>query len=384
MSTFRKILPLAVFGLTLTGTLIFRKPNPPRTLAETHPSRDHSPATRTKVSRPESTFAAVRALLRDGKIEPARDLLRQLGAQNPTAFFKLLSKLPGLPGMEDIIRNTAASLPWNQQAITELLNSISSDDWKILAWQSYITAQVGLRPDQEIYDVGLKAEGNASGRSLTGLFTDSAEKRPEAMLAIINRESDMVINMIFFGEVMKFHPDRASELFRSIPDGSPGSAYSKHYILQSLIQALPTAANLEAVLQEGGDRGIYDRNSSSFLVCSAISNASPQQKAEILAWIGNQPPLARNRLLDGIVFSTVFDSNDPISPADFSKVLDTYTSGYMQEQALDSWLKRNKDLDETDPGWIDQLPSQRLRDHALKLREKRQDAVTPDDPPIDR
>ncbi len=377
-------LPLAVFCVSLSGTLIFRKPNTQLAWSETNSSGDRSPASRTKTARAESTFAAVRALLRDGKIEPARDFLRQLGAQDPTALFKLLSMLPGLPGMEDIIRETAAGLPWNQQATTELLNSISSDDWKILAWQSYISAQIGLRPDQEIYDVGLKAGGNASGRCLTGLFTDAAEKRPEAMLAIINRESDMVINMIFFGEIMKFHPERASEIFRSIPDGTPGSAYNKHYILQSLIQTLPTAANLEAVLQEGGDRGIYDRNLGSFMVCSAILNASLQQKAEILEWIGTQPPLARNRLLDGIVVSTIFDSSDAISPAEFSKILNTYTSGYMQEQALDSWLERNKDLDEKDPGWIDQLPNQRLRDHALKLLEKRQAAVSPDAQPPDR
>ncbi len=372
MSLLRKLLPVAVFGLSLAGTLVFRKSNTPQTSEETHPLSGGSPAPRTKTARTETTFATVRALLRDGKIDPARDLLRQLGASDPAAFFKLLSKLPGLPGMEDIIGETAARLPWNQQSTTELLNRISTDDWKILACQSYITAQAGLRPDQEIYDVAGKADGNASENCLIGLLKDAAEKRPDAMLAILNRDSGMSANMMFFGEVMKFHPERASELFRSIPDGAPGSAYSKSYILQTRIEALPTAENLQAVLLERGPRGVYDWSSGSFLVGNAISRASPQQKAEILEWIGTQPPIARNRLLGGIVFSTMFDYNDPISPADFSKVLDTYTSGYMQEKALDRWLQRNKDLDQKDPAWIDQLPTERLRNHMLELRKKRE------------
>lgn len=371
MSFLRKLLPVAVFGLSLAGTLVFRKSGTPDTSPETNPLSGASPAPRTKTARSETTFAAVKALLRDGKIDAARDLLHQLGAQDPAAFFKLLSRLPGLPGMEDIIRETAESLPWDQQDTTDLLNRISSDDWKILAWQSYITAQVGLRSDQEIYDISRKADGNASTNCLIGLLKDAAEKRPDAMLAILNRKSGMSTNMMFFGEVMKFHPERASELFRSIPDGAPGSAYSKSYILQTRIKAQPTAENLQAVLLERGNRGVYDWSSGSFLVGNAISEASPQQKAEILEWIGTQPPLARNRLLGGIVFSTMFDYNDPISPADFSKVLDTYTSGYMQEKALDNWLKRNKDLDQKDPNWINHLPTERLRNHALGLREKR-------------
>lgn len=377
MSFYRTILPVAIFGMSLAGTLIFRNSSISQPSTETNSLPSGSPTHRTKTTRTESTFAAVRALLRDGKIEAARDLLHQLGQQDPVAFFKLLGKLPGMPGMEHIIRETAARLPWNHHATTELLNHIKTDDWKILAWESYITAQIGLRPDQEIYDVGLKAGGNAGGRCLLGLFADAAEKRPEAMLAIINRQSDMVINMLFFGEIMKFHPERAFELFRSIPDGTPGSAYNKSYIRETLVEAMPTAKTLEAALQESGDRGIYNWSLGSFLVCSAISKANPEQKAEILDWIANQPPIARNRLLEGIVFSTHFDYNDPIAPEEFSKVLNTYTSGYMQEQALDRWLQRNKDLYPTNPNWIAQLPTERLRNHALDLRKKHESAPDP-------
>lgn len=377
MNVLRKILPVAVFGLSLAVTLISRKSDTPPVSAPTQSLPDNSPAPRTKTVRSESTSAAVRALLRDGKIDEARELLRQLGAQDPVAFFKLLGKLPGFPGMEDIIRKAAARLPWNQQSTIDLLNAIRPDDRCILAWQAYIGARVGTLSDDEIYSVGLKAEGNAGGGSLIELFKDAAQKRPDAMLSIMNGKSAMLLNMLFFEEVMKCHPERAAELFNSIPDGAPGSAYSKSYILQTRIKALPTAENLQAVLLERGSSGIYNADSDSFLVCSAISKASPRQKTEILEWIGTQPPIARNRLLDGIVFSTMFDYNDSISPAEFSKVLDTYTSGYLQERALDNWLKRNKDLDQKAPNWIDQLPTERLRNHALDLRKKRETSPKP-------
>lgn len=367
----RNLRPFAVFGLSLMGTLVFRKSGmlPSSSPVEATPSSPPGP--RIRSARPENTSTTVRGLLREGRIDEARVLLRELGEQDPVAFFRLLGRLPGLPGMEDAIRIMGARLPWNKPVITDLLNGINEDDWKVLAWQSYISAQVGVLPDQEIYDVGLQAEGRASALSLTGLFTDAAEKRPDAMLAIINRQGDMVINMLFFEQIMKFHPEQASELFRSIPDGELGSAYNKAYILQTRIKALPTAGNLQAVLLERGERGIYDSN-GSFLVCSAASTANPQQRAEILEWIGTQPPIARNRLLDGIVFSTVFDYNDPIPPAEFSKVIETYTSGYLQEKALETWLKRNKDLDQNHPGWIEMLPTERLRNHALDLRNKRE------------
>ncbi len=369
MSALRKILPVAVFGLSLAVTLISRKSETPvdkESLPEKPPGR------LTKTARTESTFNAVRALLRDGKINAAREVLRQLGKEDPVAFFKLLAKLPGIPGMEDVVRETAGQLPWNQQHITDLLNHISNNLLRDLAWSSYISPQVGILPDEEIFAVGIKARESRFMSALGGLFKDAAEKRPDAFLAFLNTQNSTFLRVEFFEELMKFHPERAAELFQRIPDGAGGGAYDKDYILQTRVEAQPTAENLQAVLLERGSRGVYDRSSVSFLVSSAISKASPRQKTEILEWIGTQPPIARNRLLGGMV-----DYDDPISPAEFSKVLATYTSGYMQEQALDNWLKRNKDLDQKDPNWIDQMPTERLRNYALDLRKKREASPKP-------
>lgn len=368
MIAMRNMIPLAVFSTFLTGTTIFRKLETPRTPTSLNAGSEKSTGPSTKTVRPESVSTEVRALVRDGKIEAAREKLRELGLQDPAAFFKILNRLPGLPGMEDIIKEVAAGLPWNDPTTTDFLNSIGTDTWRILAWQGYITAQVGLRSDQEIYDVGVKAFGSACAKSLAGLLADAAEKRPEAMLPIIGREGDMEIYTIFFDEIMKFHPERASELIRSIPDGTPGSAYNKGYLLSTVVKALPTVENLQTALLTRGSRGFYEQGSSSFLVCSALSKANPQQKTEILEWIGTQQPIARNRLLEGFVFLTALEY--PIPSSDFSKVLNTYTSGIMQEKALENWLKQNKDIEQKEPGWIDQLPTERLRNHALALKGK--------------
>lgn len=153
-------------------------------------------------------------------------------------------------------------------------------------------------------------------------------------------------------------------------DGSYGGGYGKSYILQSRAIAQPTAENLRTVLLERGERGVHDTGSGSFLVSSAYPKASAGEKVKILDFIAAQPPIARNRLLGGIAFSTVFDHNGPITAAEFSKVLGVYTSGHMQEEALKVWLERNGSLLSKDTGWIDTLPSERLKNYVLKLKDQ--------------
>lgn len=369
MNALRKIFPVAVFGLSLAVTLISRKSE---TSVQKVSLPENSPARPTKTARAESTFAAVRALLRDGKIGDARELLRQLAAEDPVAFFKLLAKLPGLPGMEDIVRETAGRLPWNQQNITDLLNKISNNELRDLAWASYINPQVGVLSDEEVFSVGIKAREHRSMSAMGGLFKDAAEKRPDAFLAFLNTSDSTFLRVEFFEELMKFHPERAAGLFHSIPDGTGGGAYDKSYILQTRINALPTSENLQIVLMERGSRSIYNWADSTSLISAGYPAAIPQERTKILAWMQSLPPLARNRLLDGIVYTTATDYGDPISPAELSSVLNSYTSGYLQERALNNWLERNKDWDQTNPGWIDLLPTERLRNHMIDLRKNRE------------
>ncbi|GAA5120251.1 hypothetical protein JIN84_20625 [Luteolibacter yonseiensis] len=369
MSLTRKTLPVVVFALSLTVTIISRKstsPAPVRTpTAES--VTEKSPVHPTKAVRAEKTSAAVRASLRAGKIDEAHVLLRQLASADPVAFFKLIGKLPGLPGVEDLIRDAAAQLPWDDAKIIALLNNISNNDLRDIAWAAYIKPKAGVLPDGEVFKVGIQADANFA---LIPLYADAANKRPDAFLDFLNTLNKTTLRVEFFSELMKVHPERASELFHRIPDEAGGSVYDKAYILQARLYAQPTTENLQAVLRDRGSNGIYDGNLSSSLVGSAYPGANASERVKMLAWVGSLPPLARNRLLDGMVFTSADHYTDPISPAELSEVLNTYTSTYRQEIALKSWLNRNKDWDQKNPGWINQLPNGRLRNQALELREK--------------
>lgn len=369
MNLTRNIVPVVVFALSLVVTVISQKST---SSAQVHTRTTGSPAEKssahpTKAVRAENTSAAVRALLRNGKIEEANELLRQLANADPVAFFKLISKLPGLPGVENLIRDAAAQLPWADSKIIALLNSISNNDLRDLAWAAYITPKSGVLPDEEVFNVGIQADANFA---LIPLYADAADKRPDAFLDFLNTLNKTTLRVEFFSELMKVHPERASELFHRIPDEAGGSGYDKAYILQARLYALPTTENLQAVLKDRGSNGIYDGNLSSSLVGAVYPNAKSPERTRMLAWIESLPPLARNRLLDGIAFSSESHYTDPISPAELSKVLNTYTSAYRQEIALKSWLNRNNDWGQKHPDWIAQLPTERLRNRALQLKEK--------------
>lgn len=386
MSLFPKILPVVAFGLSLAVTLVFRQddavPVSPRPRVTTGQNPE---AGRTKNTRDDTSYAAVRALLRDGKTDEARILLQELAMRDPTAFFKLLAKLPTLPGLDDIVRRTAGRLAWNEQAVIDMLNRISDDDLRDLAWDCYITPRAGVLPDEEVFAVGAKANESGFLSALGGLFRDAAEKRPESFFAFLNTTESTSLRSGFFEELMKFHPERASELFKSIPDGAYGSGYDKPYIQMARIDARPTAENLQAVILERGERGVYDQNSGASFVSAAYPKASAAEKAKILDFIAAQPPVARNRLLSGIPFTTVFDFNDPIPPAEFSKVLSLYTSGPMQENGLKLWMERNRELIAKDPGWVETLPSDRLKNYAREMTRKNEKSAEPaEGPPLEK
>lgn len=372
MNLTRKTLPVVVFALSLAVTVISRRSTSlaPVSTSSEESATEKSPAPPTKAVRAENTSAAVRALLREGKTDEAHELLRQLASADPVAFFKLIGKLPGLPAVENLIRDAAAQLPWADAKIIALLNNISNNDLRDLAWAAYIKPKAGVLTDEEVFKIGIQADANFA---LIPLYADAANKRPDAFLDFLNTLNKNTLRVEFFSELMKVHPERASELFHSIPDETGGSAYDKAYILQARLYAQPTTENLQAVLRDRGGNGIYDGNLSSSLVGAAYPGANAPERARMLAWVGSLPPLARNRLLDGMVFTSADHYTDPISPAELSKVLNTYTSTYKQEIALKSWLNRNKDWDQKNPDWINQLPTERLRNHALELKGKQEE-----------
>ncbi len=357
-----KLLAVAVFALFLGITVAARKTSGTTTASET-PASD-LPERTLKTHHEESTFAEVRRLLREGDLDGARTVLRDLAARDPAAFFKLLERLPGIPGVEDIIRDAAANLPWNRPEITALLNRIGPHAWRDLAWGSYITPRIGEFPDEEVFEVSLKARTHQFLSSMGALMEDAAEKRPDSFLAYLNRLGGTSIREAFFEMLMRHHPERAAELFATIPDNSPGANYDRASILQARARCLPTAENLMATLSDAGDRGIYSADFAWLFTYHTYRNATADEREKILGNIVVQPPLARNRMLSGAL-------HEPPPPAEFSRLVGLFTSGHLQQEALESWVSESKQLDPADRGWIENLPTDRLRTKAHELLDAR-------------
>ena len=352
-------LPLAVFVASLAATVAAMKYTvpragdlPPMTVADSPSGGDH---------REDSSFSEVRAFLRAGDIGGATASLRRLGERDPVAFFELLAKLPGMPGMDDLIRHAAARLPWKEPAVADLLNRIGPHDWRDLAWEAYTAARVGLRPDEEVFEIGGQARSHTFLSGTRALMEDAAEKRPDGFLAFLNRKGGTSIREEFFKMLMKHHPERAGELYRAIPDGSPGCNDDRRYILQARVQGLPTAENLQAVWDELGNRGSYSSDLAPALASHAYLGATPAEREKVLDLIAAQAPLARNRMLAALIFQR----EEPVSAGEFCRLVGIYTSASLQREALEIWLSSGPDPGEDD--WLEKLPSEKLRNHARAL-----------------
>ncbi|WP_367873945.1 hypothetical protein [Luteolibacter sp. Populi] len=316
--------------------------------------------------RDEINFGSVQAYLRAGDLDGARAELARLAKRDPIAFFKLLERLPGMPGIEDSIRVAAAGLPWKDSAVIELLNRIAANGWRDLAWNSYTGARSGVLPDQEVFEIGIKARTYTSCSGIRKLMQDAAKDRPESFFALMNKQGGTTMREEFVTEAMKHDPAMGAKLFASIPDGSSGCNYDRAYVLQARARCFPTADNLMATMHDIGGRGIYSGDFGALFASQAYENGTPEERIKILDQIAALPPLARNRMLDG---PTSFVKG--ISLGEFSRAVGLSTSGFYQERALDSWMKGQPDLDQGDRGWIASLPTEKLRAKAGTILDER-------------
>lgn len=354
----RFFIPATVFLASLGGTIGVLKFSAPAATQDEKPRA----ATAKSEHREENAFSEIRARLREGDFESAQALLRKLGERDAVAFFELLAKLPGMPGMDEIVRDTAARLPWNMQEITDLLNRIGPPEWRDLAWGAYTGARIREVPDEEIFKVAIKAQTHVSYSSFRALMTDAAEKRPDSFLEILNRTGGTSIREEFFDILMKYHPERAAGLFDTIPSGSPGSNYDRRYILQARARGWPTTENLALTLKDLGNRGAYSWDHATTLVGHVYENATAGEREKVLEFIAEQPALARNRMLSGALHR----GEKPLDPAEFAKVVSIYTTPLLQEEALQRWME-SQELDPDDETWIAVLPNERLRERAKQL-----------------
>jgi hypothetical protein len=363
---YRKLLPAVVFVVSLLATVATRKAtvsakpvaanSPPSTLPAKSPHRE------------EDAFAKVRAFLRAGNLAGARACLSELGERDPEAFFELLEKLPGIPGIEDLIKETAARLEWDKPRITALLNRIGPQQWRNEAWEAYTFARVGKLSDEEIFEVGSRADTIFSLGGVRRLMEDAAEKRTDSFLALLNNLGGTSVREEFFEMLMKHQPERADELFDTIPDRNWGCNYDRGYVLQVRSRCLPTAENLLATLADLGESGSASGTFAPLFTYQTYSHATPEEKAKVLEVIAGQPPLTRNRMIAG----PLFYGDGPVSSEEFSRLVDLYTSAGLQREALEQWLESQPNLDPTKRSWVEQLPSEKLRQRANELMDKKE------------
>ncbi len=319
--------------------------------------------------REASAFASIQALLRAGKVDAAREELARLAKRDPVAFFELLERLPGMPGLEDTIASAAAALPWKDDSVRDLLNRIGPHKWRDLAWGSYTGARVDQVPDEEIFEVAAHAREQTSFTSIRRLLEVAAKDRPREFFDFLNRRGGTSIREEFMEELAKHHPDLAHELFTSIPDGSPGCNYDRAYVLQARARLVPTAENLRQVFEDTGSRGVYSSDFASLFAMQAYRDATPEERGKMLDYITGQPALSRNRMLSGPLF--VGENKDLMPAAQFAPMLGVFSSGFLQAEALETWLARQPDFDPAQRAWIDKLPTEKLKLKANQLLDQR-------------
>jgi hypothetical protein len=361
----QKLLPAAVFVVCLLVTAGFRRAG----ASAKHATSGSPPPTFAGKSRhrEEDAFAKLRAFLRAGDLAGARACLSELGERDPEAFFELLEKLPGIPGIEDLIEKTAARLEWDNPRITALLNRIGPQQWRYQAWEAYTFARVGKLPDEEIFLLGSKADTQFSQGGVRRLMEDAAEKRTDSFLALLNKLGGTSVREEFFEMLMKHHPERADELFDTIPDRNWGCNYDRAYVLQVRARCLPTAENLVSTLADLGENGSSSGTFAPLFTHQTYSHATPEEKAKVLELIAQQPPMARNRMTHG----TLSFGDTPVPANEFVNLVGLYTSAQLQREALEEWIKEQPELDPSKRSWVEELPTGKLQQRARELLDEK-------------
>jgi len=278
--------------------------------------------------------------------------------------------LPGMPGMDEVIGEAAAGLPWvdikQDKSVMELLNKIGPNDWRDLAWNSYTGARAGVLPDEEVYEMGVRARWYTSCSGIRKLMQDAAEHRPESFMELLNRKGGTSIREEFVEEAMKCDPAMGAKLFATIPDGSDGANYDRAYVLQVRSRMVPTAENLMATMADIGERGIYSGDFGSLFTELAYSAATPEERGKILDTVSGLPALARNRMLMGPLRWRM-----EMGSAEFCEVVGFLSSGYVQQDMLGEWIGKHPELDEKGREWIAGLPTEKLRVKAEAILDER-------------
>lgn len=362
---------LPVFLLALGLTAVWR-------LQSDRHREDTALAVAAKPGRVRPTASAsatllteVRRLLRAGDFEGVKAVMATAAEKDPKSFFKVLRTLPYFAGLDEIVRHAAATLPWQDAEAISLLDGIGPSAWRGPAWEAYIAAQVGRRPDEEILRVALRAHSVDSGNPFAALFRDAAEKRPAEFAALLDRLGSTGIRSGFYAQMMRYHPEQVSDIYRStLQPGVIGSRSDLAEIRYSRLTMAPTAENLATVLSDAGLSGRAGGEIAVEATRQVYIIATPEERRKMLDLLDSQSAAARNRTLDGIL-EYYADEPSTLSFADTNQLLSRMSSGQLQESALKHWIESQHDPDPADRSWINQLPTARLRTLAATLLDER-------------
>jgi hypothetical protein len=324
-----------------------------------------APAPHTAPPSPaESLLADIRRLLRAGDLDGARVALLHAAETDPQLFFGVLRDFPWAPGMDDLISLAASGLPWGDRTSRATLNGIDRGLWRDIAWEGYIAAQIGKRPDEEIFAVATSAGPNEGDAPFRALVADAAEKRPKEFAAMLARQGRSELWSQYFAALMKVHPELAGEIYGSIRNRPIGYETNRPEIFEVMAFAQPTAENLAATMKTAGTD--VSRDILSFMAATVYGGATAEERPKILEVIAQQSPPSRQSTVTQLI-----SENASMSFEEFGQLVGVLGSGASQSAALRIWMGNHPDLDPGDRTWIDQLPTEKLKATANEMMDKR-------------
>ena len=63
--------------------------------------------------------------------------------------------------------------------------------------------------------------------------------------------------------------------------------------------------------------------------------------------------------------------DEPVPPAEFTRMVGIYASAERQQNALKRWLDDQPELSPDDRSWVEQLPNEKLRQRANELLDEK-------------
>lgn len=345
----RFLLPSLAFGL---GFFLFAKQATPRSNRIAAAIRSHE----------TGGLAGLRAFLRNGDLETVRAKLSQLAESDPLEFFRMLERLPPIPGLDERIVAAAARLPRNSDPSMDALNQVRGRELKIEAWQAYLQSAVGMAADRDIVEVASHAI-SLSHVVLGPFLADAVPDRPVEIFDLLGEFR--IPRDGFFELLIQARPDTFDFLLEKIEVGSPNRASDLFEAGRIRTRNAGSFEDLAAGLRAYRECGLLSTEGISGGMWSALEKATPGERADLYAGLAGQAALVRNRALREV------GSVASIPPGEIGHILALVTSAPIRQEILVQWMSRQASAEITGAEWLASLPDGELRETAAGLIAER-------------